>query len=325
MICLESIRPQDPVWSCQGGCYAVMHLPCIQVGLSAGSVACMRLQHAVGRQRGAGGARSVGGRRARPSCARPLPHRHIQCLQPASRAPPTQRTHPPPRCANCRLGHVARWQPRRPSPCRTRWWTPRGRQLQRPAAPPAGAAPSAGGQAGRVRAEGGCGWVGVWGGGRGAPSRSAWSGLLWVSQTHSSGGCVTTKAARIQPNLRASRRRRPAHQLCHTAQRPGRHITSRRGVPRPPGRHAALVPSLPAHPLLSRRVPCRQEYAAVPSGYSCWCGKVPDPEWNPWNAAHRWGPRLGRGRGGALWLPQAWARPGCGRCRLSRDAGHWAR
>ena len=31
MICLESIRPADPVWSCQGGCYAVMHLPCIQV------------------------------------------------------------------------------------------------------------------------------------------------------------------------------------------------------------------------------------------------------------------------------------------------------
>lgn len=30
MICLEGIRPADPVWSCQGGCYAVMHLPCIQ-------------------------------------------------------------------------------------------------------------------------------------------------------------------------------------------------------------------------------------------------------------------------------------------------------
>ncbi len=32
MICLENIRPQDPVWSCQDGCHAVMHLPCIQVG-----------------------------------------------------------------------------------------------------------------------------------------------------------------------------------------------------------------------------------------------------------------------------------------------------
>ncbi|PRW05874.1 putative mitochondrial-processing peptidase subunit beta isoform B [Chlorella sorokiniana] len=30
MICLEGIRPADPVWSCQAGCYAVMHLPCIQ-------------------------------------------------------------------------------------------------------------------------------------------------------------------------------------------------------------------------------------------------------------------------------------------------------
>ncbi|KAL4428037.1 hypothetical protein ABPG75_002126 [Micractinium tetrahymenae] len=34
---------------------------------------------------------------------------------------------------------------------------------------------------------------------------------------------------------------------------------------------------------------CRQDYTAVPSGYTCWCGKVPDPEWNPWNAAHSCG------------------------------------
>lgn len=37
MICLESIRPQDPVWSCQDSCYAVMHLPCIQVGSGRGA------------------------------------------------------------------------------------------------------------------------------------------------------------------------------------------------------------------------------------------------------------------------------------------------
>ncbi len=36
MICLESIRPADPVWSCSSGCYAVMHLPCIQVCQPAG-------------------------------------------------------------------------------------------------------------------------------------------------------------------------------------------------------------------------------------------------------------------------------------------------
>ena len=27
---LESIRPQDPVWACQEGCHAAMHLPCVQ-------------------------------------------------------------------------------------------------------------------------------------------------------------------------------------------------------------------------------------------------------------------------------------------------------
>lgn len=40
MICLESIRPADPVWSCQGGCYAVMHLPCIQVREGWVAVCC---------------------------------------------------------------------------------------------------------------------------------------------------------------------------------------------------------------------------------------------------------------------------------------------
>lgn len=39
---------------------------------------------------------------------------------------------------------------------------------------------------------------------------------------------------------------------------------------------------------------CRQDYLTVPSGYSCWCGKVADPEWNPWNAAHSCGERCER-------------------------------
>lgn len=43
MICLESIRPADPVWSCQAGCYAVMHLPCIQAS------GCMRWHECLGR------------------------------------------------------------------------------------------------------------------------------------------------------------------------------------------------------------------------------------------------------------------------------------
>ncbi|PKA62682.1 NF-X1-type zinc finger protein NFXL2 [Apostasia shenzhenica] len=30
LICLERIRPSDPVWSCFSGCHAVFHLPCIQ-------------------------------------------------------------------------------------------------------------------------------------------------------------------------------------------------------------------------------------------------------------------------------------------------------
>ncbi|EFN58119.1 hypothetical protein CHLNCDRAFT_34551 [Chlorella variabilis] len=30
MVCLENIRPTDSVWSCQDGCYAVLHLPCVQ-------------------------------------------------------------------------------------------------------------------------------------------------------------------------------------------------------------------------------------------------------------------------------------------------------
>ncbi|KAL4445363.1 hypothetical protein ABPG77_011188 [Micractinium sp. CCAP 211/92] len=39
---------------------------------------------------------------------------------------------------------------------------------------------------------------------------------------------------------------------------------------------------------------CRQDYVAVPGGYTCWCGKVPDPEWNPWNAAHSCGELCGK-------------------------------
>lgn len=38
MICLETIRLQDPVWSCQQGCYAAMHLPCIQVRVVCGAM-----------------------------------------------------------------------------------------------------------------------------------------------------------------------------------------------------------------------------------------------------------------------------------------------
>ncbi|XP_020672053.1 NF-X1-type zinc finger protein NFXL2 isoform X1 [Dendrobium catenatum] len=30
LICLERIRPSDPIWSCSSGCHALFHLPCIQ-------------------------------------------------------------------------------------------------------------------------------------------------------------------------------------------------------------------------------------------------------------------------------------------------------
>ena len=30
MICLETLHPTDPVWSCCAGCHACMHLPCTQ-------------------------------------------------------------------------------------------------------------------------------------------------------------------------------------------------------------------------------------------------------------------------------------------------------
>lgn len=30
MVCLETIRPEEPVWACADGCHAAMHLPCIQ-------------------------------------------------------------------------------------------------------------------------------------------------------------------------------------------------------------------------------------------------------------------------------------------------------
>ena len=31
LICLGLIKPSEAVWDCKGGCYAVMHLNCIQV------------------------------------------------------------------------------------------------------------------------------------------------------------------------------------------------------------------------------------------------------------------------------------------------------
>jgi NF-X1-type zinc finger protein NFXL1 len=43
MICLEGIRPEDPVWSCRDSCYAVVHLPCIQVGKAVGRRQCCML------------------------------------------------------------------------------------------------------------------------------------------------------------------------------------------------------------------------------------------------------------------------------------------
>lgn len=57
---------------------------------------------------------------------------------------------------------------------------------------------------------------------------------------------------------------------------------------------------------------CRTEYSAVPSGYHCWCGKVQDPAWDPWNAAHRWGRTpsygLGPATAGAACMLEAAAR-----------------
>ncbi|KAI3428787.1 hypothetical protein D9Q98_007606 [Chlorella vulgaris] len=39
---------------------------------------------------------------------------------------------------------------------------------------------------------------------------------------------------------------------------------------------------------------CRQDYRSVPAGYTCWCGKQADPEFNPWQAAHSCGERCDR-------------------------------
>jgi len=32
LICLSTIKPSEAVWSCASSCFAVLHLPCIQVG-----------------------------------------------------------------------------------------------------------------------------------------------------------------------------------------------------------------------------------------------------------------------------------------------------
>lgn len=32
-ICLGGIKPTEAIWSCSRSCYALFHLPCIQVGL----------------------------------------------------------------------------------------------------------------------------------------------------------------------------------------------------------------------------------------------------------------------------------------------------
>lgn len=32
LICLGAIRPSEAVWSCRQGCYAVLHMTCMQVG-----------------------------------------------------------------------------------------------------------------------------------------------------------------------------------------------------------------------------------------------------------------------------------------------------
>jgi NF-X1-type zinc finger protein NFXL1 len=43
LVCLENIQPTDPVWSCQDGCYAVMHLTCVQVNVTQAASALGRL------------------------------------------------------------------------------------------------------------------------------------------------------------------------------------------------------------------------------------------------------------------------------------------
>ncbi len=32
LICLGGIKPSEAVWSCGDGCFAIMHLVCVQVG-----------------------------------------------------------------------------------------------------------------------------------------------------------------------------------------------------------------------------------------------------------------------------------------------------
>jgi len=42
LICLGSIKPTEAIWHCSGSCFALFHLPCIQVGGVGGEAGSLR-------------------------------------------------------------------------------------------------------------------------------------------------------------------------------------------------------------------------------------------------------------------------------------------